>query len=130
VPGRGEGVRGVPIEAFVEVSVDIEHGPDTRMAQPRGDHGGVDTLLYQKGYVTVAEVRKAHWFANGLRYCWLPDAASEVSGSQVAASGGGEEVLSEDIDEPFRQGDRSDRRTGLRLSDLNDALDIGQGRSA
>jgi len=37
VPGRLQGVRGVAVEAFAEVPVDVEDRLDTGMSKPGGD---------------------------------------------------------------------------------------------
>ena len=86
-PGGDEGVRSVPIEAFIEVSVDIEYGPHACVTQPGCDHW----------VVHPCSIRRATWL---WRRSWnrmgsptdsstagFPDTASEAGGPPVPTLG-------------------------------------------
>jgi hypothetical protein len=86
-----EGVGGVTVEAFVEVSVDVEAGLDAAVSESRGDDGGEGALGDEEGDVAVAEVAEPHRLADRSRNGREPDAAAEGVAANGSAFGGRED---------------------------------------
>jgi len=91
VPGWVEGVGGVAVEAFVEVSVDVEDGLDAGVSESGGDDGGVGALGDEEGDVAVAEVVEPHGLADRVCNGGEPEAAAERVAADGSAFGGGED---------------------------------------
>jgi len=89
VGGRVEGVGDVAVEAFEEVSVDVEDGPHRGVAEPRGDHGWVGSLVDEERHVGMPHVMKLARFTDGGAHRGFPETGAEAGTTQRSACGCG-----------------------------------------
>ena len=63
-PRRLEGVGGISIETFGDVTLHVEEGLDRDVSEPGCDDGGVGSLPDEEGDVARTKVMNSHWWAD------------------------------------------------------------------